>query len=79
MKAKKIKAAPHIPIPHVFQLQRLNAPARSSLLFTLTNLFSKGASLVFTPIFTRLLTPEEYGEYSLFSSYNACISEKPRA
>ena len=69
MKAKKLNAPPVTATPHGFRLKYLNAPARSSLMFTVTNLLSKGASLVFTPIFTRLLTPEEYGEYSLFSSY----------
>lgn len=47
----------------------LNMPARSSLYFTASNLISKAASFIFIPIFTRLLTPAEYGEYSLFSSY----------
>lgn len=47
----------------------LNIPARSSLYFTATNLIAKAASFLFTPVFTRLLTPDEYGTYSLFSSY----------
>ncbi len=50
-------------------LDRLNMPAKSSLYFTASNLIAKGASFLFTPVFTRLLTAEEYGEYSLFSSY----------
>lgn len=50
-------------------LDSLNMPAKSSLYFTASNLIAKGAAFIFTPIFTRLLTPEEYGEYSLFSSY----------
>ena len=47
----------------------VNAPARSSFYFTAAIILSKGASFLLTPIFTRLLTAEEYGEYSLFSSY----------
>ncbi len=47
----------------------LNLPARSSVYYTFINLLSKGAALIFTPVFTRILTPMEYGEYSLFSSY----------
>ena len=48
--------------------KRINLPARSSFFFTLTGILSKGAALIFTPIFTRLLSAEEYGEYSLFST-----------
>ena len=46
----------------------VNAPARASIAFTATNILSKLAALVFTPIFTRLLSTEEYGEYSLFTT-----------
>ena len=51
-----------------FKIQSINIPARSSLFFTLTNLLCKGAAFLFTPLFTRLLSPAEYGEYSLFST-----------
>ena len=54
---------------NALELHFLNAPARSSLYFTAANLIAKGASFLFTPIFTRLLSPAEYGEYSLFSSF----------
>ncbi len=50
-------------------LNRMNVPARASVFFTVSNLAAKACALVFTPIFTRLLTPAEYGTYSLFSSY----------
>lgn len=49
--------------------ENINLPARSSLFFTLTNLLCKGAAFLFTPIFTRLLTPLDYGEFSLFSTF----------
>ncbi len=47
----------------------INTPAKSSILFTVSNVLGKGAALIFTPFFTRLLTPEEYGTYTLFLSY----------
>ena len=50
-------------------LSSINKPAGASLFFTVSNLVAKGAAFIFTPIFTRLLTPMEYGEFSLFSSY----------
>ncbi|MBR2650527.1 MAG: oligosaccharide flippase family protein [Clostridia bacterium] len=48
---------------------KINVPARASLFFTASNILSKACALIFTPIFTRLLSREEYGTYSLFSSY----------
>lgn len=55
-------------LPKKLNIKNVNLPARSSLFFTLTNLLCKGAAFLFTPIFTRLLTPADYGEYSLFST-----------
>lgn len=37
--------------------------------FTLVGFFSKGISIVTTPIFTRVLSQEEYGLFSVFLSY----------
>lgn len=51
------------------KIENVNLPARSSVFFTLTNLLCKGAAFLFTPIFTRLLSPADYGEYSLFSTF----------
>ncbi|MBR2651047.1 MAG: oligosaccharide flippase family protein, partial [Clostridia bacterium] len=48
--------------------EKINAPARASAAFVAINLASKLAALVFTPIFTRLLSTESYGIYSLFIS-----------
>lgn len=50
-------------------VKEVNVPAKSSLAYILINVIAKAAALIFTPIFTRLLSPAEYGEYSLFSSY----------
>ena len=49
--------------------KKINLPTRSSIAFTVSGIASKGASLLLTPIFTRLLSPSEYGAYSLFNSY----------
>ncbi|MBQ9071093.1 MAG: oligosaccharide flippase family protein [Clostridia bacterium] len=49
--------------------KNLNLPARASLFFTASNLVAKGAAFLLTPLFTRILSPTEYGEYSLFGSY----------
>ena len=50
---------------------RLNAPARASLFYTLGSILSRGAAFLITPIITRLLTPADFGSYSLF---NAALS-----
>ena len=46
----------------------INAPTRAGVAFTLINVLSKLAALLFTPIFTRIFSKEGYGEYSLFVS-----------
>ncbi len=60
-------------ISKIKAIYEINLPARSSLSFTVINFISKGAALLLTPIFTRILTPGEYGEYSLFTSYLSLV------
>ena len=48
---------------------RLTLPARASVWYTATSAVEKGMSFIFTPIFTRALTPEEYGLYPLYVSF----------
>lgn len=45
------------------------AVARASLWFVICGFMTRGVSLLTTPIFTRLLTTEEYGVYSVFNSW----------
>ncbi len=51
----------------------LNVPAKASAASALSNVVSKAAALLFTPFFTRLMPPEEYGRYSLFYSYLSAL------
>ena len=55
------------------RLGELNLPAKASAASIISSAVSKGGALLFTPFFTRLLTPEEYGSYSLFYSYLSVI------
>ena len=48
---------------------RLTLPARASMWYTVTSAAERGISFIFTPIFTRTLSPEEYGLYPLYVSY----------
>lgn len=43
--------------------------ARASLWFVICGFMTRGVSLLTTPIFTRLLTTEQYGVYSVFNSW----------
>ncbi|MBO5192388.1 MAG: oligosaccharide flippase family protein [Bacteroides sp.] len=47
----------------------LSAMSRASLWLAFCNLMMKGISVITVPIFTRLLTTEEYGTYSLYLSW----------
>lgn len=50
------------------------AGVKAALWFTVCNVVQKGISLLTTPIFTRLLTTEQYGEFTLYSSWYQVIS-----
>jgi len=52
----------------------LSAPLKASFWFTICNILQKGISLLSTPIFTRLLTTEQYGIYSVYQSWYQIIS-----
>lgn len=47
---------------------KLNKTASASVWYIASNLISRGIAFLFTPIFTRLLSPSEYGIYSLYVS-----------
>ncbi len=47
----------------------INLPATASIWYVAANMISRGATFLFTPLLTRMLPPEEYGIYSLYTSY----------
>lgn len=49
--------------------KEMPAVARASLWFVICGFMTRGISLITTPIFTRLLTTEQYGVYSVFNSW----------
>ena len=51
------------------RLSKINLPAAASLWYSIANMISRGATFIFTPLFTRTLPPSEYGIYSLYTSY----------
>ena len=52
----------------------LPVQVRASLWFLITNFMQKAISVISTPIFTRLLTTEQYGEYNVFQSWLGIIT-----
>ena len=52
----------------------LSAPVRASFWALFCSIFQSAASLVTTPVFTRILTQEEFGIYSQYSSWLAILS-----
>lgn len=49
--------------------RQLPIPAKATIWFTICNLVLKGISFITVPIFTRLLSEDEYGKLSLFISF----------
>lgn len=47
----------------------LSLPIKAAFWYTICNFINKGISLLSTPIFTRILTEEQYGTYAIFQSW----------
>ena len=52
----------------------LSVAAKATIAYTLASLFTKGLGIITTPLFTRIMTPAEIGEFSTFSSWYSMIS-----
>ena len=48
----------------------LSIAAKASIWAMLANVIQRASSVLATPIFTRILTPEEYAQYSLYQSWH---------
>lgn len=49
--------------------KKLNVVAKSALWFVICSFLQKAISLLTTPIFTRLLSTDEYGQFSVYNSW----------
>lgn len=58
----------------IIKFDSFSAPVKASLAFMLCSFFQRGISIFTTPIFTRLLTSEQYGYYTIFNSWLEIIS-----
>lgn len=54
--------------------RRLPVQIRASVWFLVASFLQKGISAITTPIFTRLLTTDEFGQYNVFNSWFSIIS-----
>ena len=54
--------------------KKLSAGVKSSVVYTLSSLFSKGLAIITVPIFTRLMSTGEIGVVNLFNSWYSMIS-----
>lgn len=59
MRAEKIKE----------KYKNIPISAKAAFWFMVCNVIQKGISVITTPIFTRMLTTEQYGEYTTFQSW----------
>ncbi len=51
----------------------ISKPAKASLWFAVANILRKGIQFLVVPLYTRLMTTEQYGEYSVFFSWQDII------
>ncbi len=51
------------------QYENLSIQSRATICYTLCNILQRGISLITIPAYTRILSQEQYGEYSVFLSW----------
>lgn len=52
----------------------LSAPAKASLFFLFANIVNKGIAFISTPLFTRIMSQEQYGLISVYNSWFTIVS-----
>ena len=58
----------------VKRFMHFNVPALAGMWYTLSSLIERGSAIIFTPIYTRLLLPEAYGIYSIYTSFLGIVT-----
>lgn len=53
----------------VRKYESMNTPAKAAIWFMLCSILQKGIALITTPIFTRILSPEDFGLYTVYLSW----------
>lgn len=53
---------------------RIPLSAKASMWFLFANVFQKAVMVIFTPVFTRLMTTEEFSSYAVFQSWETILT-----
>lgn len=56
------------------QYSKIPEPVKASVWFTICNIIQKGIALITTPIFTRIMTTQQYGQYSVYQSWYSIVA-----
>lgn len=59
---------------YIKKYREIPVQVKASLYFFICMILQKGISIITVPIFTRLLTPVQYGKFNIFSSWMGIIS-----
>lgn len=54
--------------------QSLSVQLRATVWFFICSVLQRGISVITTPIFTRILSPEEYGQFGVFNSWLSIVT-----
>lgn len=52
----------------------MSVPVKAAFWFTVCNFLQRGISMITTPIFTRMLSTDEYGLYSTYLSWETVLA-----
>lgn len=58
----------------LIRYKNISAPVKASIWFAICSVFQKGVSFITMPIFTRILTSEQYGVFTVYSSWYSIIT-----
>lgn len=58
----------------ILTYKKLSLPVKASLWYMMCSVLQKGISVITTPVFTRLLTTDQYGLVSIYNSWEAIIT-----
>lgn len=54
--------------------KKIPLSARASIFFLFANIFQKAVMVIFTPLFTRIMTAEEFSQYAVFQSWETILT-----
>lgn len=61
-------------MPVISKWRGLPVEVKASIAYTICNILQRSMSFITLPLFTRLLTPEEYGQASVYASWSVIVS-----